>query len=80
MDHAKTAGNNVSINRLAGTEGDFGAMIGLDKQWAVRAISAVGNYGEIFERSIGVNTPLGLERGLNAQWTNGGLLYAPPIR
>ena len=79
-DHAKTAGNNVSINRLAGTEGDFGSMIGLDKQWAVRAISAVGNYGEIFERSIGVNTPLGLERGLNAQWTNGGLLYAPPIR
>jgi general L-amino acid transport system substrate-binding protein len=79
-DHAKAAGNNVSINRLAGTEGDFGGMIGLDKQWAVRAISAVGNYGEIFERSIGVDTPLGLERGLNAQWTNGGLLYAPPIR
>jgi general L-amino acid transport system substrate-binding protein len=79
-DHAKAAGNNPDINRIAGTEGDFGAMIGLDKQWAVRAISSVGNYGEIFERSIGVNTPLGLARGLNAQWTNGGILYAPPVR
>ncbi len=78
--HASSAGENPSINRIAGTEGDFGAMIGLDKDWAVRAISAVGNYGEIFERNIGVNTPVGLARGLNAQWTNGGLLYAPPIR
>jgi general L-amino acid transport system substrate-binding protein len=78
--HAGSSGNNPSINRLAGTEGDFGAMIGLDKQWAVRAISAVGNYGEIFERNIGVNTPLGLARGLNAQWTDGGILYAPPVR
>ena len=78
--HASAAGNNPNVNRIAGTEGDFGAMIGLDKQWAVRAISAVGNYGEIFERNIGVNTPLGLGRGLNAQWTEGGILYAPPIR
>ena len=78
--HAKAAGDNPSINRIAGTEGDFGAMIGLDKQWAVRAISAVGNYGEIFERHIGQNTPVGLARGLNAQWTDGGLMYAPPIR
>jgi general L-amino acid transport system substrate-binding protein len=78
--HASTAGKNPSINRIAGTEGDFGAMIGLDKQWAVRAISAVGNYGEIFERNIGVNTPLGLARGLNAQWTKGGILYTAPVR
>jgi general L-amino acid transport system substrate-binding protein len=78
--HAAKAGDNPDINRIAGTEGDFGSMIGLDKQWAVRAISAVGNYGEIFERSIGVNTPLGLARGLNAQWTNGGILYSPPVR
>jgi len=78
--HAGAAGNNPSINRIAGTEGDFGAMIGLDKQWAVRAISAVGNYGEIFERNIGSNTPLGLSRGLNGQWTNGGLMYAAPVR
>jgi general L-amino acid transport system substrate-binding protein len=68
------------VDRLVGNEGDFGAMIGLDKQWAVRAIKAVGNYGEIFERNIGPNTSIGLERGLNAQWTDGGLMYAPPIR
>ena len=78
--HASKAGSNVDINRMVGTEGDFGSMIGLDKQWAVRAISAVGNYGEIFERNVGVNTPLGLARGLNAQWTNGGILYSPPVR
>ena len=78
--HAAKAGKNVDINRMVGTEGDFGSMIGLDKQWAVRAISAVGNYGEIFERNVGTSTPLGLARGLNAQWTNGGILYAPPVR
>jgi len=78
--HAAAAGNNPNINRIAGTEGDFGSMIGLDKQWAVRAISAVGNYGEIFERNIGVNTSLGLARGLNAQWTKGGILYTAPVR
>jgi len=78
--HAAAAGSNPNINRIAGTEGDFGAMIGLDKEWAVRAISAVGNYGEIFERNIGVNTSLGLARGLNAQWTKGGILYTAPVR
>ncbi len=72
--------NNPSINRMLGTEGDMGAYIGLDSQWAVRAISAIGNYGESFERHIGVNTPIGLERGLNAQWKDGGILYAAPIR
>ena len=72
--------NNPNINRIVGTEGDFGAMIGLDKEWAVRAIKAVGNYGEIFNRNIGPNTEVGLERGINAQWTEGGILYAPPIR
>ncbi|MBX2823766.1 MAG: amino acid ABC transporter substrate-binding protein [Gammaproteobacteria bacterium] len=77
---AAAAGDNPDINRLLGTEGDFGAMIGLDKQWALRAIQAVGNYGEIFERHIGSNTPVGLARGLNAQWKDGGILYAAPIR
>lgn len=74
------AGNNPEINRLLGTEGDLGAMLGLDKKWAHRAIKAVGNYGEIFERNIGKNTPVGLERGLNALWTDGGLQYTPPFR
>ncbi len=68
------------INRMLGSEGKYGEMLGLDNAFAVRAIKAGGNYGEIFERFVGTNTPIGLERGLNAQWTNGGLLYAPPFR
>ena len=72
--------SNPEVNRLLGTEGELGAMIGLDAEWAARAISAGGNYGELFEKNIGVNTPIGLARGLNAQWTEGGLIYAPPFR
>ena len=55
-------------------------MIGLENDWAVNAIAAVGNYGEIFEKNIGESTPIGLSRGLNALYTEGGLLYAPPFR
>jgi general L-amino acid transport system substrate-binding protein len=55
-------------------------MLGLDKDWAARAIAAGGNYGEIFASTIGEQTPIALARGLNAQWTQGGLLYAPPFR
>ncbi len=77
---AKAAGDVPSINRLLGTEGDFGSMIGLDAQWALRAIQAVGNYGESFDRNIGPDTAIGLQRGLNAQWKDGGILYAAPIR
>ena len=79
-DLAAAPTNNPEINRILGTEGELGKMIGLDNQWAVRAISASGNYGEIFEKNIGENTPIGLSRGLNAQWTDGGLLYSPPFR
>jgi general L-amino acid transport system substrate-binding protein len=68
------------INRLLGTEGNLGEMLGLDADWAARAIAAVGNYGEIFAQNIGEETPVALARGLNAQWTNGGLLYSPPFR
>ena len=64
---------NPEINRLLGTEGDLGAMLGLDALWAKRAIGVAGNYGEIFEKNIGASTPIGLARGLNAQWTQGGL-------
>ena len=74
------AGDNPSVNRLCGTEGDMGAMIGLDAQWAMRAIKVGGNYGEIFDAHIGPDTPLALERGLNASWRDGGILYAAPIR
>ncbi|MEH6655639.1 amino acid ABC transporter substrate-binding protein [Loktanella salsilacus] len=72
--------NNPEVNRILGTEGELGAMIGLSADWAKNAIMAGGNYGEIFERNIGENTPIGLARGLNAQWTDGGLLYSPPFR
>jgi general L-amino acid transport system substrate-binding protein len=74
------AGNNPEINRLLGTEGNLGEMLGLSADWAKNAIAAVGNYGEIFEKNIGENTAIGLSRGLNAQWTNGGLIYTPPFR
>lgn len=77
---ASAAGDNPSINRMLGTEDNTGAWIGLGKDWAANAISAVGNYGEIFDRNIGPDTLIGLERGLNALWTNGGILYAAPIR
>ncbi|WP_426955834.1 amino acid ABC transporter substrate-binding protein [Muricoccus radiodurans] len=71
---------NPDVRRLLGVSGDFGPSLSLDRRWAYNAIRAVGNYGEIFERHIGRNTPIGLERGLNNLWNRGGLLYAPPIR
>ncbi|WP_323040768.1 amino acid ABC transporter substrate-binding protein [Gemmobacter sp.] len=71
---------NPEIKRLLGVEGELGKMLGLDNAWAVRAIKAGGNYGEIFASTIGEATPIGLARGLNAQWTQGGLLYTPPFR
>jgi general L-amino acid transport system substrate-binding protein len=72
--------NNPEINRLLGSEGNLGEMFGLDSEWAVRAIAVAGNYGEIFAANIGEQTPIGLARGLNAQWTQGGLMYSPPFR
>jgi general L-amino acid transport system substrate-binding protein len=76
-----TAGtNNPEINRLLGTEGTLGEMLGLSADWGKNAIAASGNYGEVFAKNIGEDTPIGLARGLNAQWTEGGLLYSPPFR
>jgi general L-amino acid transport system substrate-binding protein len=71
---------NPEVNRILGRESNFGEMLGLDNDWAVRAISASGNYGEIFAANIGEGTPIGLARGLNALWTQGGLQYSPPFR
>ena len=79
-DMSAAPGDNPEVNRLLGTEGNLGEMIGLDGDWAKRAISVAGNYGEIFEKTIGQGTPIGLARGLNAQYVDGGLLYAPPFR
>jgi general L-amino acid transport system substrate-binding protein len=80
VDSMAAGTNNPEINRILGTEGELGAMLGLDKDWAMRIIKSVGNYAEVFEKNIGESTPIGLARGLNAQWTNGGLLYSPPFR
>ncbi len=72
--------DNPEVNRMLGNEGSMGEMLGLDKDWAVRAIAAEGNYAEIFDRYVGPDTPLGLARGLNALYKDGGILYSPPIR
>ncbi|MEM6304184.1 MAG: amino acid ABC transporter substrate-binding protein [Pseudomonadota bacterium] len=72
--------NNPEVARLLGSEGELGAMLGLDADAFKRVIETQGNYGEIFAQNIGEETPIGLARGLNAQWTDGGLLYSPPFR
>jgi len=72
--------DNPEVKRMLGSEGNFGESIGLDADWAAKAIAAVGNYGEIFDRNVGPDTPLGISRGVNALWTKGGLMYGPPIR
>jgi general L-amino acid transport system substrate-binding protein len=78
-DEAATSENPV-VRRLLGAEGDLGTLLGLENDWVVGVITAVGNYGEIYDRNLGPDTPIGLERGLNNLWTEGGLLYAPPYR
>mgnify|MGYP005811980919 CR=1 FL=1 len=81
IDQMKKDSKNPGVMRLlgSGTE-DTGKALGLDKDWAYRVIKTTGNYGEIFERHVGEKTPIGLPRGTNNLWTNGGLMYAPPIR
>ncbi len=68
------------IRRLLGLEGEFGAKIGLDNDWAYNVIKLVGNYGEIYDRNLGADSVFVLPRGLNALYTEGGLIYGPPIR
>ena len=74
-NHVKSA--NPVIQRFVGATGEFGKMLGLDKRWARNIIKQVGNYGESFERHL---TTLGVERGINKLWNQGGLMYAPPLR
>ena len=69
--------DNPAIKRLLGTEGNFGEELGLENDWAANAIKAVGNYGESYEKTV---APLGLARGVNALWSAGGIMYAPPVR
>ncbi|MBC7479150.1 MAG: amino acid ABC transporter substrate-binding protein, partial [Pseudorhodobacter sp.] len=80
IEEVSTSTQDPEVKRLLGVEGDMGKMLGLDNNWAKNAIAANGNYGEIFEANIGAATPIGLARGLNALWTQGGLQYTPPFR
>ncbi|PZO67698.1 MAG: amino acid ABC transporter substrate-binding protein [Paracoccus denitrificans] len=80
IEELSKSSTNPDVQRMLGTSEDYGKMLGLDKDWAKRAIAASGNYGEIFAANIGEQTPIALARGLNAQWTQGGLMYAMPFR
>jgi len=75
-----TKSANPEIKRFVGTEGNYGEQLGLSKDWAVRIIRLVGNYGEAFERNVGQGSPLKIDRGLNKLWNKGGIQYAPPVR
>lgn len=80
VDELKNSSQDPVVKRILGTGEDSGKLLGLDKDWMVRALKATGNYGEIFERNVGPKSALGLPRGLNNQWTKGGLMYAMPVR
>jgi general L-amino acid transport system substrate-binding protein len=80
VEKLKAESSDPVVQRLLGKGDDMGKLLGLDREWLARAIKAVGNYGEIYERNVGEKTPVGLARGKNALWTEGGLMYAPPVR
>ena len=79
-DDMKANTNNPVVKRLLGMEGDMGKNLGVGADWAYNIVKQVGNYGEVFERHIGENTPVGLPRGVNQLWTKGGIQYAMPVR
>lgn len=80
IDALKAGSKDPAQQRLLGTSDDLGKLLGLDKDWSYRAVKAVGNYGEIFERNVGPKSVLKLPRGANNLWNKGGLLYALPVR
>ena len=80
VDSLKTKTDDPVVGRLLGGTEDTGKLLGLDKEWAAKAVKAVGNYGEIFERNVGPKSALGLPRGNNNLWNKGGFMYAPPVR
>ena len=73
-------GENPAVQRLLGETGELGSLLGLENDFVVDVLTAVGNYGQIYDRAFGPDTPLALERGPNALWTDGGLMYSPPFR
>jgi general L-amino acid transport system substrate-binding protein len=78
-DLAKSA-DKPELKRVFGTDGNLGEQLGVTKDWVIRIVKAVGNYGESFDRNVGAGSKLGIARGLNALWNKGGIQYAPPIR
>lgn len=80
VDKMKAESKDPIVQRLLGVTDNMGVLLGLDKDWLYRVVKQVGNYGESFERTLGPKTPVGLPRGVNNLWKNGGLMYAPPIR
>ena len=78
-EQARTT-TSPELKRILGRDGNFGEQLGLTNDWVVRIVRNVGNYGEVFDRNLGMGWPMKIERGLNALWTKGGLQYAPPIR
>ena len=80
LEGLKATSKDPVVQRILGTSEDSGKLLGLSKDWMANAIKATGNYGEIFERNVGPNSPLGLPRGVNNQWNKGGLMYAYPVR
>ena len=72
--------DNPEIKRLLGVEQNFGEQLGLTKDWVYRIVKLVGNYGDVFDRNVGKDSPLKITRGLNALWTKSGIQYAPPLR
>ena len=80
VDEMKKTSTAPQVMRLVGTGDDMGKLLGLDKDWSYRIIKQVGNYGESWVKNFGPNTKMNLPRGLNKLWTDGGLMYAPPIR
>jgi general L-amino acid transport system substrate-binding protein len=74
---SQLSSTNPAIQRFVGATGGLGAMMGIDNKWAYNIVKQVGNYGESFTRNV---TPLGIERGVNNLWTNGGIMYVPPVR
>jgi general L-amino acid transport system substrate-binding protein len=80
VDELKGGSNNPVIKRQLGMEGDMGKNLGLSADWCYNIVKQVGNYGESFDKHVGPKTAIGLNRGVNAQWKDGGVLYAPPIR
>ena len=80
VDDMRKTATNPAVKRVLGTEGDMGKVLGLGNDWSYNIIKQVGNYGEVYAKHVGPNTPIGLARGPNELWTNGGLMYPMPVR